>query len=118
MTNILYRVLLFFLIALPTAAIAQEKKTITVLNSKFEIITVIVSPELVAHFESIWNTRAEVSAKVKPSWKYKIDLIGIKPSGRWLYDPAGYVTKLSHKQRHLYLIASNDQFNRLLGIRE
>lgn len=53
MTNILYRVLLFFLIALPTAAIAQEKKTITVLNSKFEIITVIVSPELIANFESL-----------------------------------------------------------------
>ena len=118
MTHFLPRIALFLLIVFPAQGIAQDSKSIKVLNAQFETIAVLASSDMVANFESIWNTRSEVTGQVKPSWKYKLDLIGFKPGGRWLYDPAGYIKKLAHNKTKLYSISPANQFNSLLGIKE
>jgi hypothetical protein len=51
------------------------------------------------------------------SLKYvsSIDILTGEHSRRWLYFEGGYVTILSKKQKPIYIIKNQNEFNKLIG---
>ena len=92
--------------------------SISVRNRDFKVISTISSPDALFAFSRIWDTRKKVHPSIQPGIQYKIDIQSGTDSGRWLYDPAGFVQKLDMARKPIYQIESNIEFNRILGINE
>lgn len=104
------------LISLPCASQPKTKKLVKVFDSNFKCIKTLSSPEELSKFERLWTKKEIVSLPSKPSWNYKLDLIGFSKVGRWLYCSSGHTELLTKSVSLPYQIQEHHQFNELLGI--
>jgi hypothetical protein len=81
-----------------------ELTSITVLNSNFEVINTIDELGQLTYIQSLFHQSNKLELSTKPNWKYKLDLKGGKKSGRWLYDPEGFICVLNYQLNSCYKI--------------
>lgn len=103
----------------PTAQVRNNNwNTIVVFHRDFQLASTIKSSDQLNALSEIWKNRKKVDPSSSPSFEYRIDIRSGADSGRWLYDPAGYVQKLNIFKEPIYQIESKAEFNRILGIKD
>ncbi len=93
-------------------------ESIEVLNSQFKKISTVEDAAVVIKINNVWKDKIVSDRKIRINWSsgYKLDIVGDKCGGRWLYHPGGWLVPLTMKTDGLYKIKEYKQFESLLGI--
>ncbi len=93
-------------------------ESIEILDGKFEKISTVEDAAVVVGINNIWKNKIVSESKIRINWSngYKLDIIGDKCGGRWLYHPGGWLMPLAIKGAGLYKIEEYEQFEALLGV--
>ncbi len=96
--------------------IAEEVNEIKILNSDFELINTITDKSDISTFKKEWEHLEKIETPPNYDWTHKIDISGGKLSGRWLYNQAGYISKLNKQLKPSYKINNATNFKNALGL--
>jgi hypothetical protein len=109
-----------FLLSIPAVLLAQSPQStnqIILWDKHFKAQTVVTEKEYLSEITTIWKSKKPVKPTVQPTFDYKIDFYQSKSASRWVYDPGGYATLYGKNQSQVFVIASAQRLNQLLGIK-
>ncbi len=107
---------LIILLIFSGSSFAEQISEIKILNSDFEHINAITDKAAISNFTKEWELLEKLEIPLNYDWTHKIDISGGKSSGRWLYNQAGYISKLNKQLKPSYKINNATNFKNALGL--
>lgn len=109
--------IIVLLILLTSSVIAENMDKIKILNSEFEIIRIIISPDELKMANNEWLKLKPLETLPNFNWTHKFDISSESIGGRWLYNKEGYLAKLNKMLKPAYKVTDVVTFNKVyLGL--
>lgn len=112
--NILSIFILFISLSFKVLACDEAISKVTVLDKNFKVVKVITASSELVQIQKAWCDFKPINTPPNTNWTHKLDIVGGKLTGRWLYNSQGYISRLNYQLKPSYQLPNAGTINKLI----